>query len=237
VVETPSNHPLRAIAWVLNDAPVDTTIRVLCYSLTDPLAIDLLIHAGGHRQVLIILHPSAPRNTRQKDYNREALKRFVDLHGKMTFLANIEMRLANLTGSRSSSALVSMHDKSIITTNFTTFGSYDLSNQARAGNWESLCVATTSAKSISFFDNMWNSIPARQVERYYTGLNGRNVRLLERPKPRRRGNVLLLINSKKMKPEAMAPHEEQYVVNNSIFFIHNHSLVPNPNNLQHTLAQ
>ncbi|KAL3919709.1 MAG: hypothetical protein SGILL_003618, partial [Bacillariaceae sp.] len=51
VVETPVGHPLRAIAWVLNDAPLGKKIRVFCYSLTDALAIDLLIHAGSQREV------------------------------------------------------------------------------------------------------------------------------------------------------------------------------------------
>lgn len=170
VVETPSDHPLRAIAWVLNDAPPDSKIRVFCYSLTDALAIDLLIHAGSHCQVQIILHPHGSSTTR-KNYTREAIDKFVDLHGKMTFLENMEIRLANLTGSNASNSFVTMHDKSIITTTYTTFGSYNLTNQARAGNWESLYVAPTSEKSISFFDNIWNSIPTRQIERFYTELD------------------------------------------------------------------
>ena len=144
VVETPSDHPLRAIAWVLNDAPPDTKIRVFCYSLTDALAIDLLIHAGSHREVQIILHPHDSSNARTRNYTREAIMKFVDLHGKKTFLENMEIRLANLTGSNASNSFVTMHDKFIITTNYMTFGSYNLTNQARAGNWESLYVAPTS---------------------------------------------------------------------------------------------
>ena len=33
---TPLDHPLRAIAWILNDASENSKIRVFCYRLTDP---------------------------------------------------------------------------------------------------------------------------------------------------------------------------------------------------------
>ena len=51
---TPLDHPLRAIAWVLNDAPANTIIR-----LTDPVSIDLLIHAGSTKTAQVILHDNA----------------------------------------------------------------------------------------------------------------------------------------------------------------------------------
>ena len=52
---TPLDHPLRAIAWILNDAPENSKIRVFCYRLTDPVAIDLLVHAGATKTVQVIL--------------------------------------------------------------------------------------------------------------------------------------------------------------------------------------
>ena len=105
--KTPADHPLRAIAWVLESAPPNLVVRVFCYSLTDPIAIDLIVHAGSSREVKVILHP----NNRSK----RALEEFVDQHGKSAFLENVEMRLANLTGADCESSKVQMHDKSIIT--------------------------------------------------------------------------------------------------------------------------
>jgi len=70
---TPLDHPLRAIAWILNDAPANTIIRVFCYRLTDPIAIDLLIHAGATKTVQVILHDNTE--------TRNALKEFVDMYG------------------------------------------------------------------------------------------------------------------------------------------------------------
>jgi hypothetical protein len=159
---TPRDHPLRAIAWILETAAPNSVVRVLSYSLTDPIAIDLLIHAGATREVKVILHPN--------EKSRRAMKEFVDQHGKNAFLENMEVRLANLSGSPCESRLVQMHDKSIITENYTTYGSYNLSSFARVGNWESLCVTDTHPKCRDAFDRIWEAIPERQAERYYTDL-------------------------------------------------------------------
>ena len=115
---TPRDHPLRAIAWVLHNAPQDSVVRVFCFSLTDPIAIDLLINAGFTREVKVILHPN--------EKSKRAMKEFVDQHGKNAFLENMEIRLANLSGSPCESRLVQMHVKSIITEDYTTYGSYYL---------------------------------------------------------------------------------------------------------------
>ena len=51
------------------------------------------------------------------------MKEFVDKHGKNYFLENMEIRLVNLSASPCESRLVQMHDKSIITGDYTTYGS------------------------------------------------------------------------------------------------------------------
>jgi hypothetical protein len=160
---TPRDHPLRAIAWILETAAPSSVVRVFSYSLTDPIAIDLLIHAGATREVKVILHP--------KEKSRRAMKQCVDQHGNNAFLENMEIRLANLLGdSQCESRLVQMHDKSIITDNYTTYGSYNLSSFARVGNWESFCVTDTHPKCRDAFDRIWEAIPERQAERHYTDL-------------------------------------------------------------------
>ena len=53
----PARHPLRALAWVLSQAPVRSTVRIYCYMLTDPYAIDLILHHGADKTVQVILHP------------------------------------------------------------------------------------------------------------------------------------------------------------------------------------
>ena len=51
IMLTPDQHPLRAIAYILKEAPENSTIRVSAYRLTDLAAIDLLVQAGACREV------------------------------------------------------------------------------------------------------------------------------------------------------------------------------------------
>jgi hypothetical protein len=159
---TPPDHPIRAIAWVLDAAPDDSVVRVFCYSLTDPLAIDLLIHAGASRNVRVILHPNKK--------SQIAMEEFVDQHGKSAFMENMEIRVPNIIASACESHLVQMHDKSIITDQYAIIGSYNLSSFARVGNWESVCVVDTPGKCRAAFDHIWDDISTRQVEKVYTNL-------------------------------------------------------------------
>jgi len=61
--DLPARHPLRALAWVLAQAPVNSTVRVYCYMLTHPVAIDILIRheAWEYRQKSISGQPSASK--------------------------------------------------------------------------------------------------------------------------------------------------------------------------------
>ena len=118
-------HPLSVIAWILNQAAVNAKGRIFAIRLTDPLAIDLLIRAGSNREVQMLLHPH--------DDSRSELVSFANHHGKALIIENMEIRLSNLAG-QPIRGKPSMHDKSIITDRYTTFGSYNLSRYDRAGS-------------------------------------------------------------------------------------------------------
>jgi hypothetical protein len=101
------------------------------------------------------------------------LKDFIKMYGdisKKAMLENVEIRMANLAGTPCASNKVQMHDKSIITENYTTFGSYSLSAFARVGNWESITVVDAQQLHKDKFDEIWNQIPKRHMENYYTEL-------------------------------------------------------------------
>lgn len=165
--DTPFSHPIRAIAQLLESSPWNSTVRVFCYRLTDFIAIELLIHAGHDREVQVILSPN--------NESRDALKDFVTTTGLIginALLENVEIRLANCSGSNCNSRLVSMHDKSIITETHATFGSYNLSFFTRFGNWESLQVVPTTQTHTRRFDEIWNELYRRPAERHYNFADG-----------------------------------------------------------------
>jgi hypothetical protein len=53
----PAQHPLRAIARVLHEAAIGSIVRICCFSLTDPFAIDMITHHGNYKTMNVILHP------------------------------------------------------------------------------------------------------------------------------------------------------------------------------------
>lgn len=153
--DIPARHPLRAVAWVLSNAPIGSTVRVYCYMLTDPLAIDLLIHHGQDKTVQIILHPD-PKN-------RDRLQEFFMDHGRVAMRAfrdRLHVRIANTHQHR----CMQMHDKSVITDNHCTFGSYNLSCAARYQCWESLYVSDRDQSQVDRFDDIWTSLANRSIQ-------------------------------------------------------------------------
>ena len=176
---TPDQHPLRAIACVLNNAPNHSIVRVSAYRLTDLAAIDLLVHAGARTEVRVILHPC--------NANQDGLTEFISSFGKVgqaALLEHVEIRLANTTDTSCESSKQSMHMKSIITDTHTTFGSYNLSAFARVANWEELCVVeTTDTAATARFDAHWEKLARRAAENHYVCLQ--NVP----PGPRRRARI------------------------------------------------
>lgn len=88
--------------------------------------------------------------------------------GKRAFLDNVDIRMANVTGSPCESRNVQMHDTSIITERHTSFGSYNLIASGRVGNWESLTIVDTEQLHVERFDEMWAALGAwRRMERFY----------------------------------------------------------------------
>ena len=162
--DVPVRHPLRALAWVLAQAPVGSTVRVYCYMLTDPYAIDLIIHHGADKQVRVILHPD--------EKNRSRLDEFFQDHGRIArraFRDRLLVRVANTSVIRGHN-YCSMHDKSIITDNYCTFGSYNLSCPARYQSWESLCIADAEPSHVQRFDQVWNTLARRTIQHVYATL-------------------------------------------------------------------
>ena len=154
--DIPDRHPLRALAWVLSQAPTSSTVRVYCYMLTDPMAIDLLIRHGSDKTIQIILHPD------QK--NRDRIQEFFSDHGRIAMRAfrdRLQVRIANTNNHH---RCTQMHDKSIITDNHCTFGSYNLSCPARCRSWESFYVADRDQSQVQRFDVLWNSLANRSIQ-------------------------------------------------------------------------
>lgn len=152
--DIPARHPLRALAWVLAQAPGGSTVRIYCYMLTDPYAIDLLIHHGRDKTVRIILHPD--------NKNVSRLQEFFNDHGNIArraFRDRLQVRVATRRYT-----YTSMHDKSIITANHCTFGSYNLSCPARYQSWESLYVADFDQSQVQRFDRVWTSLARRTMQ-------------------------------------------------------------------------
>jgi len=162
--QLPTRHPLRAIAWVLDQAPAGSTVRVYCYLLCCPMAMDLLIHHGGNKTVKVIMNPSGQTTSRIEeffsDHGRIALRAFRD---------RLQIRVANVNGA-TCARYTSLHDNSLITDLHTTFGSYNLTNAARHQNWESLHVADAEPSHAAHFDGLWNSLARRTVRDVYPTL-------------------------------------------------------------------
>lgn len=159
--DIPDRHPLRALAWVFSQAHVGSTIRIYCYMLTDPLAIDLMIHHGADKTIQIILHPN--------EKNQERIQGFFSDHGRIAMRAfrdRLQVRIANTDHYR----YTQMHDTSIITENYCTFGSYNLSCSARYQSWESLYVADKDQSHVQRFDVLWNSLRNRSIQNVYADL-------------------------------------------------------------------
>lgn len=159
--DIPVRHPLRALAWVLAQAPVNSTVRVYCYMLTDPFAIDLLIHHGVDKSVLIILHPD--------NKNKSRLLGFFNDHGNVArraFRDRLQVRIADTSRYN----YTSMHDTSIITDGHCTFGSYNLSCPARYQSWESVYIADSEQSQVARFDQIWVSLAHRSIQTVYPNL-------------------------------------------------------------------
>jgi hypothetical protein len=156
--QLPTLYPLRAVAWILEQAPAGSTVRAYCGTLCCPMAIDLIIHHGANKTVKIIMNPSGQTTNRLEKF-------FLD-HGRISFRAfrdRLQLRVAYVSGANCGRD-TSLHDKSVMTDLHTTFGSYSLANGAMYQNWELLHVADSEPSHAAHFDALWNSLAGRNVQ-------------------------------------------------------------------------
>lgn len=161
----PIHHPLRAIARVMAEAPIGSIIRISACSLTDPLALDLITHHGNDKTVNVIVHPI--------DYTAQQIKQFLEKHQRFfshrVFVSQVNVRLANVHGV-GCSRYTQMHEKHILTSTHSVYGSYNLSCAARCANWESIRVSTTvEEEEIRAFDRRWDALEDRKLQDVYPG--------------------------------------------------------------------
>jgi hypothetical protein len=119
--DVPAQHPIRAIAKVLYQAPPNSTIRIYCYELSDPFALDLHIQHGGDKAVKIIIQPCERSVARIKAF----LKRFERVNSYDIFYLRVELRIVN-PAKPWCTRYSSMHDKRLMTNNdHCLYGSYN----------------------------------------------------------------------------------------------------------------
>ena len=183
--DIPANHPLRAIAKMIDDSEEGSTIRVKCYLLTDFCAIDLLFHYGPYRDIRVIVDdtPRAmveeaaakkDRGERAKKYTANQTKDFISFYSRTNsavLFRTLEFRVAN-TDHQSNRyccpyGLSSMHEKVIITSTHTASGSYNFTGYARCKNWESINIFRTHAQQIADFDAEWEALADREISVVY----------------------------------------------------------------------
>ena len=124
------------------------------------LTIDLLSHHGISKTVRVLLHRSTD--------TRNALHKWItEIGNKRALLENVEIRLIAMSTLGANDNKASLHAQSIITDTHTVLGSYNLSNLARARNFEVVTVTPTQEESITLFDWMWEQdlVLTNQVER------------------------------------------------------------------------
>mmetsp|Transcript_28103 Transcript_28103/g.43267 ORF Transcript_28103/g.43267 Transcript_28103/m.43267 type:complete len:287 (-) Transcript_28103:63-923(-) len=175
----PADHPLRAIAKVLEEAPPESTIRVYAYVWTCKYAIDLLLHYAAQYDLKIILNyddrdrveaaaKSLASGGAGKTYSVNRISAFLDHtddNHSYAMFALTGCRVVDVTGSWISGS--SMHEKCIITETKTVVGSYNLSYFARCKNYESVHVVDTVTKQCQDFDALWESLGDRDITQVY----------------------------------------------------------------------
>ena len=161
----PAQHPIRAIAKVLQEAARNSTVRIYCYALSDPFALDLLIHHGRDKTVKIILQPCE----RSKNRIKELLQRFEKVNSYDVFYARVQIRIANLNSPSCTRYTSIMHDNRLMTEQHCLYGSYNLTPVARCANWEAIALTNTLQREIDEFETEWSSLHGRAMEEVFPG--------------------------------------------------------------------
>lgn len=161
VSTVPENHPIRAFARALETAPSGSIIRVYAFMLTDPFAIDMLIHYGKNNPIRLILFWD------EDGRNKKAIDRFFKEYGdqaKKAFAQRISLEWV-VRDTEGCSRFTQMHAKTIITDDFCLTGSYILSCPARCASWEHVVALTTEDSDKEAFDDIWNMLDAATKKR------------------------------------------------------------------------
>ena len=160
--DVPAQHPIRAVAKVLDLAPPDSTIRIYCCALSDPFALDLFTHHGGDKTVKIIMQPCDRSVGRIKEF----LKRFERVNSYDVFYSRVQLRIADTT-QRGCTRYSSMHDERLMTNKNCLVGSYNMTPVARCANWEAMALTETTQQEIDGFDALWETLRGREIENVY----------------------------------------------------------------------
>ena len=155
-------HPLRVIAKVLHDAADGSLIRVYAaYMLTDPFAIDMLIHYGRRNPIRLILYRD------EDEYNLKSLCKFFAKYGTLAgnaFEQRIQVQWV-MKDTANCSRYTQMHMKTVVTDEICLIGSYNLSCPARCANWENLVALRSTEKDKADFDSLWTLLATAQSAR------------------------------------------------------------------------
>ena len=66
---------IHSVPRVLHEAPVGLIVRMCCFSLTDPFAVDMITHHGDDEILNVVLHPEV--------YAVQQIKMFLEKHSRL----------------------------------------------------------------------------------------------------------------------------------------------------------
>ena len=84
-----------------------------------------------------------------------------------------------------------MHEKKIVTPQYTVVGSYNLTYQARVYNRESIYILDTTNQDVEAFDNEWNALADRRLNPFDPDLNLFKTVPIPENKKRKRKTITL----------------------------------------------
>ena len=187
----PIMHPLRAIAKVLClDHGDDAVIRMYVYAIDDPYALDILLHSAKSTKVKIIIEPSL-RNVHAIQEFCKSFSLAPDGTRPRTLFQNLFEFRAFQKNAAHCHSFSSMHEKKIVTPQYTVVGSYNLTYQARVYNRESIYILDTTNQDVEAFDNEWNALADQRLNPFDPDLNLFKTVPIPENKKRKRKTITL----------------------------------------------